>query len=183
MRLYAKNSGRWYIIGSMDTDYRMVRTKDAALLLNLLLEAAGDIDNLPQSPVEISDIEVPDAEAVIQASSRTSVLAGAFSEGRMLGMCSIVPMMEVRRKHCGEMYLVVRKEFWNRGLSTHLVNYAIDMAAEKGLRKISVSVADSSEGAKAFLEEVGFHSEGRNERMLSVDGKFIDGERFAMLID
>ena len=127
----------------------MVRTKDAALLLNLLLEAAGDIDNLPQSPVEISDIEVPDAEAVIQASSRTSVLAGAFSEGRMLGMCSIVPMMEVRRKHCGEMYLVVRKEFWNRGISTHLVNYAIDMAAEKGLRKISVSVADSSEGAKA----------------------------------
>ena len=81
------------------------------------------------------------------------------------------------------MYLVVRKEFWNRGISTHLVNYAIDMAAEKGLRKISVSVADSSEGAKAFLEEVGFHSEGRNERMLSVDGKFIDGERFAMLID
>ena len=161
----------------------MVRTKDAALLLNLLLEAAGDIDNLPQSPVEISDIEVPDAEAVIQASSRTSVLAGAFSEGRMLGMCSIVPMMEVRRKHCGEMYLVVRKEFWNRGISTHLAEYAIDMATEKGVRKITASISDSNGPGKDFLKSLGFRSEGRDERMLFVDGSFIDGERFALLID
>ena len=167
----------------MDTDYRMVRIKDGELLLDLLKTVSGEADSLPQSPVEIAGIDKEEAEAVLSSALRNSIITGAFSEGRMIGMCSIVPMMEVRRKHCGEMYLVVRKEFWNRGISTHLVNYAIDMAAEKGLRKISVSVADSSEGAKAFLEEVGFHSEGRNERMLSVDGKFIDGERFAMLID
>ena len=161
----------------------MVRTADASLLLNLLLDASGDIDSLPQSPIEISDIEIQDAEAVIRSSSRTAVLSGAFSEGRMIGMCSITPMMEVRRKHCGEMYLVVRKELWNRGISTHLAEYAIDMAREKGIRKVSVSVADSNERAKAFLTRLGFHSEGRNERMLYVDGSFIDGERFALLID
>ena len=152
-------------------------------MLDLLLTTTGEVDSLPQSPVEVADIDAEEAEAVLRASIRTSILTGAFSDGRMIGMCIISPMREVRRKHLAQMYLVVRKEFWNRGISTHLAEYAIDMATEKGVRKITASISDSNGPGKDFLKSLGFRSEGRDERMLFVDGSFIDGERFALLID
>ena len=81
------------------------------------------------------------------------------------------------------MFMAVREEVRGRGVSTHLAEYAIDMAREKGIRKISISVVDSNEEGKAFLSRLGFISEGRDLRELNIDGSFVDGERFALLID
>ena len=168
----------------MDTDYRMVRIKDAGLLLDLLMTVAGEVDSLPQSPVEIAGIDKDEAEAVLESALRKATITGAFSDGRMIGMCSIVPLSnEVRRKHVGLMFLAVRKEVWGRGVSTHLSEYAIDMAAEKGIRKIEMSVIDSNTGGKELLARLGFVSEGKDYRVLNIDGSYVDGERFALLID
>ena len=168
----------------MDTDYRMVRIKDGELLLDLLKTVSGEADSLPQSPVEIAGIDKEEAEAVLSSALRKSIITGAFSEGRMIGMCSIVPSSgEIRRKHVASMFMAVREEVRGRGVSTHLAEYAIDMAREKGIRKISISVVDSNEEGKAFLSRLGFISEGRDLRELNIDGSFVDGERFALLID
>ncbi len=168
----------------MDTDYRMVRIKDAGALLDLLLAVSEEVDSLPQSPVEIAGIDKEEAEAVLASALRKATIAGAFSEGRMIGLCSIVPVSsEIRRKHIGLMFIAVRRDVWGKGISSHLAEYAIDMAHEKGIRKVSISVVSSNGNGKAFLERLGFVPEGKDLRSLNIDGSFIDGERFALLLD
>ena len=162
----------------------MVRTADAAILLDLLMTVSGEVDSLPQSPVEISRIDKDEAGEVLASSIRHSILTGAFSEGRMIGMCSIVPVSaEVRRKHVGAMFIAVRKEVWERGVSTHLAEYAMDMAREKGIRKVEISVVGENEKTMEFLSGLGFFEEGRNLRALSIDGSFIDSVRYAAFLD
>ncbi len=169
---------------SMDIDYRMVRVKDADSLLDLLKTVSAEVDSLPQSPVEIAGIDRDEVEAVLASTLRTATFAAAFSEGRMIGMCSIVPVSkEIRRKHIGLMFIAVRSDARGRGVSTHLAEYAIDMAHENGIKKVMMSVIDTSESGKEFLRSLGFISEGKNYRSLNIDGEYLDGERFALLLD
>ncbi len=168
----------------MDIDYRPFRTADAKVLLDLMMAVSCESDSLVFSPAELSEIDLNGSEELLKAATRGMILTGAFSEGKMLAVCNIVPSShEVRAKHKAHMHILVRAEFRKKGIAQHLINYAIDMAKEKGIRKISISVADNNEDASELLLSVGFVREGRDLRMLNVDGSYIDGERFAYLID
>ena len=168
----------------MDTEYRMIRGEDAALLLDFMKAVAGDTDNLA--------FTVPEAEALDEGSERLfitearksqSVFAAALTDGIISGTCEIrISTGHARTRHRGDLAIAVRKEYWGTGIAQHLLEFAISEARERGVRKISLAVRSDNARAKAFYERNGFVHEGHDPMLLFVDGFFVDGEHYGLVI-
>ncbi len=170
-------------IASMDTDYRLVRTGDAPLLLDFMRQVAGDTDNLATSIADIDAMDVKDEELFIAELKRAmDVFVLAIADEKVIGTCEIRMSRRLRTKHRGELAIAVRKEFWGKGVAGHLLEFAIDEAKERGVTKLNLETRIDNERAKAFFAKNGFVSEGNDSELLFIDGEYIDGERFGKII-
>lgn len=168
----------------MDTEYRMLRGEDSSLLLDFMKAVAGDTDNLA--------FTVPEAEALDEGSERLfiaearksqSVFAAAITDGIISGTCEIrISSGHARTRHRGELAIAVRKEYWGTGIAQHLLDFALSEARERGVRKISLSVRSDNARAKAFYERNGFVHEGHDPMLFFIDGFFVDGEHYGLVI-
>ncbi|MDY6874312.1 MAG: GNAT family N-acetyltransferase [Chloroflexota bacterium] len=52
--------------------------------------------------------------------------------------------------------LAVRKRYWGRGVGTHLVNYAGELARNEGLNRLALRVAIENQKARELYERLGF---------------------------
>ncbi len=167
----------------MDTDYRFLRSDDAPLLLDFLKAIASETDNLAFSFSDIESLDEADERIFIAELRKSpSVYAAAISDGKIIGTCEIRASRRLRTKHRGELAIAVRKEFWGKGVAQHLFGFAVSEARERGIKKISLSVRKDNERAIAFYKRNGFVSEGTDPMLLFIDGEYIDGEHFGLIL-
>ena len=167
----------------MNTDYRLVRKSDAEALAEYLKAVAGDTDNLSFSVSDASEMDrTAEALFIAELKSTPSVFAIAITDGVISGSCDIRISGRVRTKHRGDLSIAVRKEFWSTGIAQHLYEFAVSEARERGVKKIQAETRSDNERAKAFLLRNGFQSEGLSPMLLCVDGEYIDGEHFGLVL-
>lgn len=167
----------------MDTEYRLIRTGDAEALLDFMKAIAGDTDNLAYSVSDVEKLGDADERIFIAELRNTgSVYAISITDGRISGSCDIRISSKVRTRHRAELAIAVRKEYWGTGIAQHLLEFALSEAKERGVRKISLSVRSDNERAKAFYLRNGFVLEGPDPMLLCIDGEYIDGEHYGLLL-
>ena len=71
---------------------------------------------------------------------------------------------------------------WDDFISSDIVPTMRPEAKERGITKVSLSVRADNERAKAFYRRNGFVSEGMDTRLFSIDGEYVDGERFGLIL-
>ncbi len=161
----------------------MIRADDAAALVDFMNKIAGDTDNLACS---LSDVEKLDAASerlfIAEMRKSPSVYAVAVSNGEIIGSCDIRVSDRPRVRHRGELAIAVRKEFWGSGVAQHLFEFAVAEAKEKGVRKINLDVRKDNARAIAFYKRNGFVSEGFSPMLMFVDGEYVDGEHFGLVL-
>ncbi|HEY9721951.1 MAG TPA: GNAT family protein [Oscillatoriaceae cyanobacterium] len=80
-----------------------------------------------------------------------------------------------RGRHAGEFGMSVRREYWGRGIGTHMLDTMLEWARGTGVvRKIKLRVLDTNERAIALYRSRGFVEEGRMVRDFRVDGEWHD---------
>jgi RimJ/RimL family protein N-acetyltransferase len=102
--------------------------------------------------------------AVYRESNRTRVVANA----------SLIFNEADSERHKAEFGLTVHDDFQNKGLGTIMTKRMIEIAREKKLKKVSLTVVTENDRAIRVYEKCGFKIEAKLEKENLVDGKFYD---------
>jgi RimJ/RimL family protein N-acetyltransferase len=84
----------------------------------------------------------------------------ARSENRVVGHLQVSSMPFSRRKGVGELFIYIHQDFQNLGLGTKMMKRAIDLAKERGLHRLGLTVVTDNHRAIKVYEKVGFKKEG-----------------------
>ena len=92
------------------------------------------------------------------------------------GNCSINGHGNKRRvmHRCG-LAIALKKEFWNLGIGTAMMQYLEELARQIGYEQIDLEVVEGNDTAKRLYEKCGFVETGKHARALKYDdGKYRD---------
>ena len=103
---------------------------------------------------------------------------------RIVAVATLGFQQGVSRKHRAEFDIVVHDDYQGRGLGTMLTQYMIDLARERGLRKVYLKTFTQNLRAIHVYEKLGFRIEGRlvMEHYHLLRQEFGDDFRMAILL-
>lgn len=88
-------------------------------------------------------------------------------------------------RHVAQFGITVHDDYQNRGLGTILTQYMVEIAKERGVKKVSLEVLVDNERAIRVYERCGFKKEGRLEKAHwnYVTQAFCDDYLMALILD
>src|SRR5690349_11844225 len=128
--------------------------RDAVLAFAKALPA----DDLLFLPLDITHPKVVDGWMRSLETGRTKTVL-AESEGRLLGMGTLVRSETTWARHLGNIRLLVSREARGIGLGNLLANEVFTLAEGAGLQKVVAQMAAEQRGAVAVFERLGFKAE------------------------
>ena len=163
--------------------YRLVKENDASAYLEFFQSVTSETDNLACSAREAESLTVEDERDFISNlnnSGSFSVIAA--NDDSICGSCDIRIQNRERLRHRAEMGIAVRKEYWGTGVAQHILEEAIAEAKRRGIRIISLTVRSDNKRAVAFYKRNGFELSGVLRMLFCVDGNYVDGEQYELLL-
>jgi L-amino acid N-acyltransferase YncA len=105
---------------------------------------------------DVTDPKIMDRWALTLDYSRALPLL-AFLDGKIVGDGTLHHRRAGARQHIGEVRVVVDPAYHNRGVGRALLHKLIDIAGDKGLKKLMFEVvADTEEAARHIAQVLGF---------------------------
>jgi len=98
-----------------------------------------------------------------------------------LGFQSPTPLET--NQHVIEIDIAVDTRFQAQGIGRQLIEKGKAVAKEKGIRKLSLRVLATNEGAIEFYQKCGFIEQGRLINEFYIGGKYVDDYLMYMLLD
>lgn len=99
-----------------------------------------------------------------------SVMMVAVVDGKVAGNCSLNGMGDKRRiRHRSSLAIALKKEFWNLGIGTAMMQYLEELARQIGYEQIELEVVEGNDSAKLLYEKCGFIETGKHVRALKYD--------------
>lgn len=156
---------------------RAVRSTDAAALVTLLRETAGESRFLLREPEEITMTEAEE-EAFLAgrlSDERSLMLVGEVA-GKVVGLCSLVPVAPFARyAHRCEVSVVLRRAYWGQGCGTALMEALLAAAKAAGYEQVHLDVVADNTAAVGLYIKLGFTSCGTKPRAMKYkDGSYAD---------
>jgi len=104
-----------------------------------------------------------------------NIIIVAVQQKRLVGNLTIFQTPSPRMKGIGELIIYLHQDFLNVGLGSYMMRYSLNMARQKGLRRLSLGVVAENKNAVHIYEKVGFVVEGRRkEGYFGADGSYHD---------
>lgn len=102
--------------------------------------------------------------------SEYSVMMLAVVDAKVAGNCSLNGMGDKRRiRHRSSLAIALKKEFWNLGIGTAMMQYLEELARQIGYEQIELEVVEGNDTAKRLYEKCGFIETGKHIRALKYD--------------
>ncbi len=102
--------------------------------------------------------------------NETAVMMAAMVDGKVAGNCSLNGMGNKRRiLHRSSLAIALKKEFWNLGIGTAMMQYLEELARQIGYEQIELEVVEGNDTAKRLYEKCGFVETGKHVRALKYD--------------
>lgn len=99
----------------------------------------------------------------------------AEEEGRVVGLCVIVPNKSLRRGHSAELAIMVDTDYRRRGAGKELIKKALYEADNSlKLHRLELNVITENKPAIALYEKYGFKIEATKKSSCIKDGRFAD---------
>ena len=163
--------------------YRLVNENDAAAFLEFFRIIVSETDNLACSESEAEAMTKEDEKNFIRSMNDSgSFSVAAVENGVICGSCDIRIQRKERLRHRAEMGIAVRKEYWGKGIAQHILEAAIAEAERRCVRKIYLTVRADNERAKSFYKRNGFKLSGTDRMLFFIDGNYIDGEQYELIL-
>ncbi len=164
---------------------RETRKEDAAEVIKYLGIISYESDFLTFAPGELN-VSLAEEEVVIEECSKAQnkVMLIALVEEKVVACLNFTGHQNSRVAHTGEFGVSVRKDYWNKGIGTAMVEELIQWAhSSKVVRKINLRVRSDNQKAICLYKKLGFVEEGVTTREFLIDGQFFDVLRMGICID
>lgn len=142
---------------------RFVQPSDAEALAKLFKQTERESVYLSREPDELR-ISVQDAartiEQVLHDQRRIWLVALAGDE--LIARCSVNYMQKRERfMHCATLEIELLRAYWNQGVGTMMLDYALGWAVENGYEQAQVCVNANDARTLHVFEKFGFRQIGR----------------------
>lgn len=112
-----------------------------------------------------------------------AVIIELSGEERIIAAATLGPFSRNESsRHVTGFGIVVHDDYQDKGLGTQLTQYMIDIAREKGLKKVYLQVFTNNEKAIHVYRKCGFKIEGKLEKEHYKDGEYGDDYRMTILL-
>ncbi|KXT84831.1 Acetyltransferase [Streptococcus sp. DD11] len=173
-------------MAQFDLSLREAERADAADLIAFLNQVGSESDymTLDEAGILMNEAEMS-SFIERQADSANQLYLLALLNDDIAGLVSITADFHERIRHIGQVFVVVKKAFWNQGLGRILLDEAVAWAQESGiLRRLELTVQARNERAVHLYKDLGFEIEGLLKRGAYLkEGKFLDVYLMGKLID
>ncbi|MDD6638908.1 MAG: GNAT family N-acetyltransferase [Lachnospiraceae bacterium] len=150
---------------------RPVSKNDAKSMIEYLRMVSGETPFLLRNEDEVN-YTIEDEETLLdnKRNAPREIMMVADVNGIIAGNCGIVSNGNLRRVYhrCG-FAIALKQAYWNLGIGTSMIEYALALAKEMGYEQAELEVVDGNGRAKNLYEKVGFVEEGKNIRALKYD--------------
>lgn len=149
--------------------YQQLRLR--ALVESPTAFSASYSDEAGRSPKEV-------IERVTPAADGSKCVLGAFVDGQLAGMLTLVRPTRPKLRHCAEFAgMIVAPEHRRRGIGGALVDAGLARArAMEGVRQLKLTVNARNAAAKAMYLSKGFSCYGAEPDAICVEGVYYDEE-------
>jgi ribosomal protein S18 acetylase RimI-like enzyme len=160
-------------------EIRFLISDDANEWWRLRLEALqGDPEAFSSSAEEHQSLSLEDVRSRLGSPSGDSFVAGAFDDGRLVGMVGFYREKGLKTRHKGRIWGVyVTPSHRATGVARMVMQKVLERAKTiDGVEQILLSYTTTQAAAKRLYISFGFTSFGCEPRALKVFGRFIDEE-------
>jgi ribosomal protein S18 acetylase RimI-like enzyme len=143
---------------------------------------AGDyrtirLEALERDPAAFGSTHAAEVGRTLEEFSRrlsSSVVYGAYVDGRIVGMAGFKPCDGAREHHKAFVWgTYVRPELRRRGIARALMQAVLE-GARAGVEQLTLSVVSTNSSAVALYRGLGFEVYGNEPRALKGDGGYAD---------
>lgn len=158
-------------------EIRELHPKDAEIYINLRLEAlrtnpeafGSSYEEEKDYPIEKTEWRLGDASAH---------MFGAFIDGRLIGMVTLMREVKNKMKHRANIYAVyVTPSQRGKGVAKRLMEASIRKAKElKEVEQLYLTVVSTNEPAKRLYQSLGFSTYGVDRKAIKIADEYYDDD-------
>lgn len=159
---------------------------DATALVAFMNQVLMETDYLV-SPEQSFQLTVAETEVFLAKSQQEpdQLCLLAKLGGEIIGLINVKAQVPYRISHIGDIFMVVRKDYWGYGIGRILLEESITWACEMGLlKRLELTVQVRNKRAVRLYQGCGFDIEGIQKRGARTDeGEWLDLYYMGRLID
>ncbi|MGT2926796.1 GNAT family N-acetyltransferase [Streptococcus cuniculipharyngis] len=164
-------------MAEVEVIFAEAQPSDASALLALLnhIGYESDFMTLDEAGILMTLEQMTDFIRQRQESiNQVCLLAKVADE--VIGVLNVTSDFHERIKHIGDIFIGIRKDYWNQGIGQILMEEAIIWAEKSGvIRRLELTVQKRNQRAVHVYEKFGFVIEGVRPRGAKArDGQFLD---------
>ena len=148
---------------------------DAENMISYLNRVGGESDNLMHGANEFKvPVEGVKRKLAMSKDSENSIILIALDNDRIIARAELDGYYPARIRHRAVLSISVKKEYWNRGIGTDMLNRLIEQAKKMKLRVIELEVISDNARAISLYHKMGFSDIGLYKDYFNVKGIFKD---------
>lgn len=158
-----------------DLIIRKAQPEDAKELIDFYNIVGGESDYLIHGANEFQ-VPVERVAAYIKAtinSTNCLMLVGTI-EGTIIARAMIEGYQAKRIRHRGKLAITVKKDHWNQGIGSMMLERLLELAPSLQLQVIELEVLAENERAIALYQKLGFEIFGHYKNYFYVNGEYKD---------
>ena len=139
-------------------------TEDDALdILNHIKQTSAETNNMLRYDDEVTMTENDERKflkSIIE--SKDSIMISAIVDGKTVGNAGLSPVAPFKKcKHRCEFGISIKKDYWNCGIGSMLIDEIVNSARKAGYEQIELTVVAENQRAKLLYEKKGFEEFGK----------------------
>lgn len=156
---------------------RSPNEQDSAVMLQYLKITSEETHYMTRYPEEIQLTEAKETEFLKNCiESEKDIMIAAFVDNKLAGNVGLNCVNDfIKLRHRANLGISIKKEYWNRGIGSNLIQEAIKMASIMGYEQIELGVFDDNIKAQELYRKFGFNEWGRVKSAFKLkDGTYCD---------
>lgn len=155
---------------------RKVEVNDAEKMIEYLNIVGGESDNLLFGENEFRlSIDQEKSHLENMAKQETSMMIVGIINKKIVSIAQISAPNRKRISHNAEIAISVKKEYWNFGIGSEVMETLIDFAKDtKKIKNISLGVKASNTKARKLYSKFGFKEVGFHKNFFYVNDEYDD---------
>ena len=148
---------------------------DAEKMISYLNQVGGESDNLIHGENEFTvPIEGVKRKLAMSNASENSIVLIALDNEKIIARAELQGYYAARIRHRAILSISVKKEYWNQGIGTEMINRIVEQAKKMNIRSIELeAISDNARGIHLY-HKMGFADIGIYKDYFYVNGIYKD---------
>ena len=148
---------------------------DAEKMISYLNQVGGESDNLMHGKNEFNvPVEGVKRKLAMSKDSENSVVLIALDNDQIIARAELVGYYPARIRHRAIFSISVKKEYWNQGIGTEMIEKIFEQAKNMKIRIIELEAITDNERGIHLYHKMGFVDIGIYKNYFYVNGMFKD---------